>query len=80
MKKYSSTITPGGNSLGWRGNKKEGGGVLFEMGVHAIDLLIYFFGEPKKIMGSHLSKIFSDNVEDAVFSTFIYDKEIIWPY
>ena len=31
---------------GWKGNKDQSGGLLFNIGVHYFDLLVWFFGEP----------------------------------
>jgi len=33
---------------GWKGKIERSGGVLFNLGVHYFDLLIYLFGEPEK--------------------------------
>ena len=59
-------------SGGWRKSKNSGGGCLFELGSHGIDLVNYFFGVPDRVCGSRLSKVFSTEAEDAVFSTFVY--------
>ena len=32
----------------WKGQTKRSGGVLFNLGIHYFDLLVYLFGEPKK--------------------------------
>lgn len=70
--KYSATITSGDDSSGWRVTREDGGGALFEMASHAIDLVNYLIGAPDKIVGSSLTKIYSKNVEDAVSATFLY--------
>ncbi len=57
----------------WRSKKKEGGGCLYDFASHSIDLINYLVGPPKKVAGSVLKKIYSESVEDAVYSTFIYD-------
>jgi predicted dehydrogenase len=57
----------------WRDKKENGGGVIYEMASHLIDIIDYFFGLPEKIAGSSAMKVFSQNVDDVVNSTFIYD-------
>jgi predicted dehydrogenase len=70
---FSCTITrPDGNS-GWRTSHESGGGAIFEMATHAIDLVNYLIGKPDKVTGSSLNHIYSKNVEDAVSSTFLYN-------
>lgn len=70
--KFSCTITTGDDSSGWRASRESGGGAVFEMASHAIDLVNYLIGKPDKVIGTSLTKIYSKNVEDAVSSTFIY--------
>ena len=70
--KFSSTIVSGDDSSGWRASRESGGGAIFEMASHAIDLVNYLIGKPDKVIGTSLTKIYSKNVEDAVTSTFIY--------
>lgn len=41
---------------GWKGSQKKSGGVLFNLGVHYIDLLIYLLGEPVHIQTSSIDK------------------------
>jgi scyllo-inositol 2-dehydrogenase (NADP+) len=69
---FSSTITQSEEDSGWRGSRLSGGGVVFEMASHAIDLVNYFLGKPDKVVGSSLTQIYSKNVEDTVSSTFLY--------
>ena len=69
---FSRTITKSDKGSGWRGSHESGGGAVFEMASHAIDLVNYLVGKPDKVTGSSLNKIFSNNVEDAVSSTFLY--------
>lgn len=70
--KFSNTITSGDESSGWRAHRESGGGAVFEMASHAIDLVNYLIGKPDKVIGTSLTQIYSKNVEDAVSSTFIY--------
>lgn len=74
---FSCTITrPDSNSSGWRADHESGGGAVFEMATHAIDLVNYLIGKPDKVTGSSLNNIYSRNVEDAVSSTFLYNNGI----
>jgi len=73
---FSNTITGSGKDSGWRSSREEGGGAIFEMAAHAIDLVNFLLGKPDKVVGSALNNIYSTKVEDAVFSTFIYNSEI----
>lgn len=41
--------------LGWKGDKKRSGGILYNLGIHYFDLLIYLFGEPKQFLSQHIS-------------------------
>jgi UDP-N-acetyl-2-amino-2-deoxyglucuronate dehydrogenase len=34
----------------WKGQKERSGGVLFNLGIHYFDLLLYIFGDSKKVM------------------------------
>lgn len=75
---YSNTIskTNEGEST-WRDNLESGGGALFEMASHSIDLINYLIGVPDKVVGSILKKVYSKNVEDIVITNFIYKNGII---
>ena len=73
---FSCTISRAEENFGWRSSRKSGGGAVFEMASHAIDLINYLVGKPDKVTGSSLNKIYSKDVEDAVSSTFLYKKGI----
>jgi predicted dehydrogenase len=73
---FSCTITKSDESSGWRATRESGGGAVFEMASHAIDLVNFLIGKPDKITGSSLNHIYSKNVEDAVSSTFLYKNGI----
>lgn len=73
---FSFTISKPDDGEGWRGKIESGGGCLFEMGSHAIDLVNYLMGVPDKVSGSLLNKVYSKNVEDIVSSSFYYNKGI----
>jgi len=57
----------------WRSNKSEGGGCLYDYAAHVIDLVNYLVGPPDRVRGAILKKIYSRNVDDAVYATFLYN-------
>lgn len=69
---FSNTITRTDDSNGWRSTRENGGGAVFEMAAHAIDLVNFLLGKPDKVVGTSMNSIFSNNVEDAISSTFLY--------
>jgi scyllo-inositol 2-dehydrogenase (NADP+) len=73
---YSRTITKNDESKTWRDSRDNGGGAIYEVASHAIDLINFLVGKPHKIVGTSLNFIFSNNVEDAVSSTFLYKNNI----
>ncbi|MDI6803860.1 MAG: Gfo/Idh/MocA family oxidoreductase [Bacteroidota bacterium] len=58
----------------WRSEKDEGGGCLYDYASHVINLINLYFGEPSAVAGTFLKKIYSKEVEDAVYSILIYEK------
>ena len=52
----------------WRSDPEEGGGCLFDYASHVINLIQEIIGRPVKATGSQLKKIYSKDVEDAVYS------------
>jgi len=54
----------------WRASKVEGGGCLFDYACHAVDLLNFLYSAPAGVEGTILNKIFSNDVDDEVYSTF----------
>lgn len=54
----------------WRSQKSEGGGCLFDYACHAIDLINYLAGRPEAVSGTVLNSIFSNDVDDEIYSTF----------
>jgi predicted dehydrogenase len=58
----------------WRSQKSEGGGCLFDYSCHAIDLLNYLVGRPTAVSGSVLNNVFSNDVDDEIYSTFQFAK------
>lgn len=69
---YSRTITKSEEGKTWRDSRENGGGAVFEVASHAIDLVNFLIGKPDKVTGSCMTSIFSKNVEDAVNATFLY--------
>lgn len=60
----------------WRSDRSEGGGCLYDYASHTIDLVNFLLGKTLKVAGTELVKIFSKDVEDAVYSTLILDSGI----
>lgn len=52
----------------WRSNPGEGGGCLLDYASHVINLLQEIIGHPVKASGSQLKRIYSKDVEDAVYT------------
>ena len=69
---YSATVATEQGDEGWRATRDNGGGVVFEMASHAIDLIDYMIGSPDRVVGSTAASIYSKRVEDVVSSTFQY--------
>ena len=55
----------------WRSEKGYGGGCLYDYASHTIDLINYVLDKPVKVRGTQLKKIYSTDVEDAVYSNLI---------
>ena len=65
---FSATIIKKDEGSGWRGSHASGGGVIYEMASHSIDLINFFLGKPKKVTGTTANKIFSNNFSIHNFS------------
>ena len=70
---FSPTIIRDVGDAGWRASHANGGGAVFEMASHAIDLIAYFFGAPDRVGGTSLSKVYSKQVEDIVSTSLFYN-------
>jgi predicted dehydrogenase len=70
---FSCTVAKKEQSESWRSHVGNGSGAVYEIAAHAIDLVSYIIGNPDKIIGTSMNKLFSNNVEDIVSSTFIYN-------
>ncbi len=73
---FSCTITNSDEGSGWRATREGGGGAVFEMASHAIDLVNFLIGKPDKITGSSLNQIYSKHVEDIASTTMLYENGI----
>ena len=63
-------LRPAGSS--WRSRKTEGGGALFDYACHAIDMLNNLFGLPSAVSGTIFNSVFSEAVEDEIYSNLHY--------
>lgn len=70
---FSPTIVRDVGDAGWRSTHANGGGAVYEMASHAIDLIAYFFGAPDRVAGTSLTQVYSKQVEDIVSSSLFYD-------
>lgn len=69
---YGPVVTKEKGST-WRANPEEGGGCLYDYASHVINLVQEIIGRPKKAHGTLLKNIFSNGVEDAVYSLLELD-------
>jgi predicted dehydrogenase len=53
----------------WRSQKSEGGGCLYDYAAHPLNLLNWYFGVPESVNGSVMGAIFSEGIDDEVYST-----------
>lgn len=60
----------------WRSRRNEGGGALYDYAAHPLDLLTWYLGEPDRVGGTVLGKVFSADIEDEVYSTLFYPSGI----
>jgi predicted dehydrogenase len=60
--------------LTWRSHKSEGGGCLFDYACHAIDLANYILGRPIAVSGTILDSVFSNDVDDEIYSTLQFEQ------
>jgi predicted dehydrogenase len=56
----------------WRSSRQEGGGCLHDYASHVVDLMNFVAGPPERVLGAQLRRIFSKDVEDAVYATLRY--------
>ncbi|MFZ9301604.1 MAG: Gfo/Idh/MocA family protein [Chitinophagaceae bacterium] len=65
---YGPVVTKSKDST-WRSKQDEGGGCLYDYASHVIDLVNFTLSEIVGVSGVELKKIFSKEVEDAVYGT-----------
>jgi UDP-N-acetyl-2-amino-2-deoxyglucuronate dehydrogenase len=64
------------SSASWRGSwKYEGGGVLINQAIHALDLLLWFAGAPSRVTAQMRTLNHKIEVEDCVVATLEYGKD-----
>jgi predicted dehydrogenase len=71
--RIESTVA-GSNGIpgAWRKEKKRGGGMMLDWGVHLIDQMRVFYGEPKGV-STRLSYVFKEEVDDGFDCVLSYD-------
>lgn len=69
---FSRTVTKPETESNWRSTHDNGGGAVYEMASHSIDLIQFILGKPDKVLGACLTKVHSRNVEDIVSCSFTY--------
>jgi predicted dehydrogenase len=60
----------------WRSEAAEGGGCLFDYSSHVINLIEFVLGNIKGVAGTQLKKVYSREVEDAVYSSLTLESGI----
>src|SRR6056297_2917045 len=58
----------------WRSDKAEGGGCLYDYAAHPLNLLNWYFGTPARVSGSVMDGVFSEGIDDEVFSTLQWNE------
>ena len=72
----SATLTrpQNGSGDGWRSSHATGGGVTYEMGSHAIDLMNFLLRKkPDSVTGTVMNRVYSRDVEDVVSTTLLHE-------
>lgn len=71
---YTMTVDPGS---GWRGQSRlAGGGCIIDMGYHVVDMLLWYFGMPDRVLAQYSSDARPDldyDAEDTASIAFGYD-------
>ncbi len=68
---YAATVLTDSKES-WRSRKKTGGGCMYEIASHCIDLTVFLMGMPDRVAGSVVKSIYSSDADDMVCSTFLY--------
>lgn len=58
---------------GWRGHKENGGGMVYDWGVHLIDQLLWLIESPIVSVDAHLFNLYSDGVDDNFKAFFRFE-------
>jgi UDP-N-acetyl-2-amino-2-deoxyglucuronate dehydrogenase len=61
---------------GWRGEPNVGGGILYETGIHYLDILQFLIGTPKEVLATktYTTKHKEGVIEDTIYSLVDYGK------
>lgn len=57
----------------WRTQRSEGGGCLYDYAAHPINLVNWYLGEPNRVGGTAMNRVFSRDAEDQVYGTLFFD-------
>lgn len=60
----------------WRSSAGEGGGCLYDYAAHPMNLLNWYFGETLGAVGSQLKSMYSEEVDDEVYSTLRFADDV----
>lgn len=72
---YGPVVTKEKGST-WRSKPEEGGGCLFDYASHVLNLIQEILGRPTEIYGGILKSIYSNGVEDAVYTLLSLNNKI----
>jgi predicted dehydrogenase len=63
-------LRPSGST--WRTQSSEGGSCLYDYAAHPLNLVNWYFGAPRGVGGSILSRTFSEHTDDEVFGSLYF--------
>ena len=69
---FGQVVIRAKTGMTWRSSKSEGGGCLHDYASHVVDLMNFVVGPPREVVAAELRRIYSRDVEDAVYATFRY--------
>jgi predicted dehydrogenase len=69
---FGQVVVRAKSGMTWRSQKSEGGGCLHDYASHVIDLMNFLVGPPERVSAAHLRSVYSRDVEDAVYASFLY--------
>jgi predicted dehydrogenase len=73
---YGRTVLKPSKSS-WRSKEEMGGGCMLDFASHCIDLADCLFGPAEAVSGSILKRIYSANVDDAVYTTLLHRNGVV---